>query len=74
VYFSLNSGFINLPTNNTDVENYLRNLARLLPKAPQNSKVENLIQKLKSVYYNNTATEDGTTDVSIGHITFALVQ
>jgi hypothetical protein len=46
----------------------LRNLAGLLPKTPENTKVEKLIPKLKSVYYDNkTATEDGTITVSIRH-------
>ena len=66
--FSLNSGFITLP-NDTDTAEYLKNLARLLAKVPDNTKVENLIPQLKSVYYSNdTATEEGTTDVSISSI------
>ena len=66
--FSVNSGFITFP-DDTDTEEYLRNLVRIVPKAPENTTVENLIPQLKSVYYsNNTPTEDGTIDVSITSI------
>ena len=75
--FSFNSDFVTLP-HDTDTEEYLRNIARLLPKVPENTKVENLIPKLKSVYYSNsTPSEDGTIDVSmnsIRHVTSMLVK